>query len=198
MLADDRTPREAFERLLRPVRRRRSLVVVGRPLALPRHRTTSDWHLRQLSPREQAKHSARVEDFSGFQIDETAAVVGRHKIFDRRFLRSPISSSTPFLHLRRRAAFFGLSRRSWLRGCKALTRSSSPFRRCAVQPPPSARGPPSEGRDCGGRKSMEENMRVPIPPAWVGRFDVFPLTSEARSAADRSAADPTNPRLSQS
>jgi hypothetical protein len=26
------------------------LVVVGRPLALPRHRTTSDWHLQQLSP----------------------------------------------------------------------------------------------------------------------------------------------------
>ena len=37
----------------------------------------------QLILREQAEHSRYVEDVSGFQIDETAAVVGRHEVCDR-------------------------------------------------------------------------------------------------------------------
>ena len=48
----------------------------------------------------------------------------------------------------------------------------------------SGAGPPSEGRDWRSRKSMEENVRVP-PASLVGRSDVFPLTSEARSATDQ-------------
>jgi hypothetical protein len=46
-----------------------------------------------------------------------------------------------------------------LHGCKCK-HSSSSFRSQAMHPPPPSQGPPPEGRDWRGRKTMEETMRV--------------------------------------
>ena len=91
------TAREVFERLLAENPQFVKAPKTGQAsAALPRHRTTSDWHLQQLSPREKAKHSARVEDFSGFQIEETAAVVGRHKSSIEGFCGRQFDPASPF------------------------------------------------------------------------------------------------------
>src|SRR6266849_1079459 len=53
-----------------------------------------------------------------------------------------------------------MSHRSSAAWLQALTHSSSSFRSQAMHPPPPSLGPPPEGRDWRGRKTMEETMRV--------------------------------------
>jgi hypothetical protein len=66
----------------------------------------------------------------------------------------PSHRTKPALLVGQEAPFLG----SW---AQALTHSSSSFWSQAMHPPPPSLGPPPEGRDWRGRKTMEETMRVP-------------------------------------
>lgn len=69
----------------------------------------------------------------------------------------------------------------WLRGCKALTRSASPFRRCAVRlrrSGPHPKAPIGAAEKHGGKHARAARL-------LGGSFRRFPLIHQAQSATDQ-------------
>src|SRR5580693_941188 len=82
--------------------------------------------------------------------------------FPRTSSRAPDAIAPLALHRYRTKPVLlpAVSRRSSPPWLQVLKHSSSSFPSQAMHPPPPAHGPPPEGRDWRGRKTMEETMRV--------------------------------------
>jgi len=110
-------------------------------------------------------------------------------------VRSPIRSSIPFLRLGEERPFSAFrADRGFAAASADAFRLSVPALRGAAPP---AQRPPSEGPDCRSRNDGGKRVRAARLLWWVvPTFSRSPVKPDQRRI--RSAADPTNPRLSRS